>query len=58
MNEVEKILQELENTEGPCAELCLYCPAQRNLKPIYDIIKKLYEENLEMRGKLEKIENI
>lgn len=58
MNEAEQILSELENTEGPCGNLCLYCPAQRNLKPIYDIIKKLYEENCELRGKLEKIENI
>ena len=48
-----EILDELDDSYGPCTKICISCPAGEFLKEIRDVILGLLAENKELRWELE-----
>ena len=50
----EQLLDDLEHCKGPCGEMCVRCREAYHLRDIYEVLKKLMEENKELKLQLNK----
>ena len=52
----EQLLEDIENTEGPCLKMCAYCPSQSYLAEIKEVVETLLKENKRLTALLTKEE--
>lgn len=48
----EELLKDLEECTGPCGRMCLSCPESRYVAEIYEVLKKLIDDNKRLRKTL------
>jgi cell division septum initiation protein DivIVA len=51
----EQLLEDIENTEGPCLKMCAYCPSQSYLAEIKEVVLNLLTENKQLKQEIEEM---
>lgn len=54
----EELLEELDDSMGPCTRICISCPEGSILKDIRDVIIGLLKENHELRMEVAELNKI
>jgi intein/homing endonuclease len=53
----QELLDELDESCGPCTKICISCPEGKFLKEIRDVIIELMNENKELKWMYDSLRN-